>query len=84
MSNFVIYITGFMSACIAYALFMDGVDEEPEEVVEENGLTVHTHLGRLMEIYCQTCRKLKRHRELEEYLFECTKCKRRIDLRRAS
>lgn len=84
MSNFIIYMTGVMSAFIAYALFMHGTEEDLEEEIEESGLTVNTVSGRLMELSCQTCRKLKRHREIEDRLFECTKCKRRIDLRRSS
>lgn len=81
--DWVSLMTGVVGTALAFALFSQTVEEE-QETTEESGITVNTSNGRLVEISCQTCRKLKRHREIEDYLFECTKCKRRIDLRKAS
>jgi hypothetical protein len=35
-------------------------------------------------MFCQTCRKLKKHKEVKLNLYQCVKCKRNVDLRRAS
>lgn len=76
------FATGAIITAIAYTVFIYEKEEEIEH--DEEGITVHTTSGRLVEISCQTCRKLKRHREVERDLYECTKCKRQLDLRRAS
>jgi hypothetical protein len=75
------FTTGALTTLFAFAIFSQ---DKEEFKTEEEGLTVHTTSGRLVEMSCQTCRKLKRHREIETDLYECTKCKRRIDLRKVS
>lgn len=69
------FLTGALSTAFAFALFTSEHGEETE--TEE----MPGHTGRTVIISCQTCRKLKRHREIEQNLFQCTKCKRNVDLR---
>lgn len=80
--EYVDFLTGAISVGVAYALFKgsDDViiksdnDNEDFEVNEEGP-------GRLVTMSCQGCRKLKKHREIEPNLFQCTKCRRYVDLR---
>jgi uncharacterized paraquat-inducible protein A len=68
------FCLGVMSVLIAYAMFSDNQLEEAEEAeVRINGVS-----SKLIELSCQTCRKLKNHREVEPGVFECVKCHRRI------
>ncbi len=68
----------------AYFLFKSNKVENYDEIEENDDIEVNDHKVRRVELSCQTCRKLKWHKEIETYLFECMKCKRRIDLRKAS
>jgi hypothetical protein len=82
------FIMGGMSVMLAYALFSSGQGEEesglyPEGTSVEN-VSVNDFSGRHVILSCQTCRKQKRHKEIEPNLYQCTKCRRHIDLRRAS
>jgi acetyl-CoA carboxylase beta subunit len=83
--NWVSFITGGMTVLIAYALFTSHDDEkvdvnaEPDE--GETNLVVNDFSGRHVTLSCQTCRKLKKHKEVQPGLFQCTKCKRHVDLR---
>lgn len=77
------FTTGLMSAVFAYALFTqkeevieDLEGEHEEELVINDGST-----GRHVTMSCQTCRKLKKHKEVEPNLYQCCKCKRHVDLR---
>lgn len=74
-------LTGVLATSFAFCLFRNqqDVQEDEEDVNLTGGLESE---GRLVELSCQTCRKLKRHREVEPNLFECTKCRRHIDLRK--
>jgi acetyl-CoA carboxylase beta subunit len=80
------FITGAISVAFAFALFTsDGSDEDDAEA--EVSATAENDSDELSDtrtvmMSCQTCRKLKKHRELERDLFQCTKCKRHVDLRR--
>lgn len=76
-------IVGGMTVLMAYAFFAMDEDEAVEKIkMKDNGHTiVNMPSGRLVTLSCQTCRKLKKHREIETNLYECTKCKRKIDLR---
>ncbi|MEC1714783.1 hypothetical protein [Schinkia azotoformans] len=87
------FIIGALSAAMAYAFFKDNAeldadlevdDEEMENdyEFEHNGESESS--GRLVPMFCQTCRKLKKHREIERDLYQCTKCKRHVDLRKKS
>lgn len=71
-----------VSVLWVYAIF----SVEPETTIEEidtdlDEVSVHAYNGRKVVLSCQTCRKLKNHKEIEPYLFECMKCKRKVDMR---
>ncbi|WP_342043334.1 hypothetical protein [Bacillus sp. OTU2372] len=68
---------------ITYALFCSVLEDEKEEIVVEDGAGVQIKdlSGRYVTLSCQTCRKLKKHREVETNLYQCIKCKRHVDLR---
>jgi uncharacterized paraquat-inducible protein A len=67
------FALGVMSVLLAYAFFSTSEEEEEETELVVNGLST-----KLRELSCQTCRKLKNHREVEPGVFECVKCHRRI------
>lgn len=50
----------------------------------ESNFVVNGPAGRYVTLSCQTCRKLKRHKEIETDLYQCVTCKRQVDLRRVS
>jgi acetyl-CoA carboxylase beta subunit len=80
--SWISYITGGMTVILAYAFYAVGMDDEEEEMIEEeNNVVVNDFSGRYVTLSCQTCRKLKRHKEVESNLFQCTKCKRHVDIR---
>ncbi|MEC1723934.1 hypothetical protein P9E34_04130 [Schinkia azotoformans] len=88
------FISGLICAAFAYAFFKDNPlwDPEQEEDELEEGTEIldytiedhDTKKGRIVHLACQTCRKLKKHREIERDLYQCTKCKRHVNLRRKS
>jgi acetyl-CoA carboxylase beta subunit len=84
--SWVSFISGGFTVLFAYALFSSNRDDEVEEEHDESDtdLVVNGPAGRHVMLSCQTCRKLKRHKEIEKDLYQCTKCKRQVDLRRAS
>lgn len=80
--SWVSFISGGMAVLFAFALFNNEKEEiemEQERAVGD-GFAIST--GRYVTLSCQTCRKLKRHQEIETNLYECSKCKRPVDLRR--
>lgn len=80
--SWISYITGGLTVILAYAFYAVGMDDEDEELtVEEHNVMVNDFSGRYVTLSCQTCRKLKRHKEVEPSLFQCTKCKRHVDIR---
>ncbi|WP_045520304.1 hypothetical protein [Neobacillus niacini] len=80
--SWVSYITGGLTVILAYAFYAVGMEDEVEELaVEENNLMVTDFSRRYVTLSCQTCRKLKKHKEVELNLFQCTKCKRHVDIR---
>jgi hypothetical protein len=81
--NWVSFFSGTLTVLIAYALFSSLLEEEPEEILGdgEAALILNDFSGRFVTLSCQTCRKLKKHREVETNLYQCTKCKRHVDLR---
>ncbi|MGG3469095.1 hypothetical protein ABES02_16640 [Neobacillus pocheonensis] len=80
--NWVSFFSGVTTVLITYALFSRVLEEKPEEIeVDETGVVVSGFSGRHVTLSCQTCRKLKKHREVELNLYQCTKCKRHVDLR---
>lgn len=81
--SWISYITGGMTVILAYAFYAVGMEDEEEELgEEENNVVVNDFSGRYVTLSCQTCRKLKRHKEVEPNLFQCIKCKRHIDIRK--
>ncbi|PGY11065.1 hypothetical protein [Bacillus sp. AFS031507] len=81
--NWVSFFSGITTVFITYALFSRVLEDEQEEIQvdKESGVVVNDLYGRYVTLSCQTCRKLKKHREVETNLFQCTKCKRHVDLR---
>jgi hypothetical protein len=84
--NWVSFITGGMTVILTYALFTSGQDEELEEEIISSGsentdFVVNGPSGRQVILSCQSCRKLKRHKEIEPNVYQCTRCKRHVDLR---
>jgi acetyl-CoA carboxylase beta subunit len=83
--SWVSFIIGGMTVLIAYAMF-SFIDKEEMELErntsERNQLIVNHSTGRYVTFSCQTCRKLKRHKEIETNVYQCTKCKGYFDLRR--
>jgi hypothetical protein len=86
--NWISFITGGMTVIMAYALFSSNQEDgevEVEIIDADEGdtmeLIVSDSSGRLHAIYCESCRKKKKHREIRPRIFECTRCKRNTDLR---
>jgi uncharacterized paraquat-inducible protein A len=81
-------ITGGITSLFTYLLFTTNKVEE--EVSEEElddtdpDFVVNDFTNRHVKTYCQTCRKIKSHKEIQKDLYQCSRCKRQIDLRRAS
>jgi acetyl-CoA carboxylase beta subunit len=80
--SWVSFIAGGFAVLFAFALFNneEEIEMEQERVVGD-GLVVTSSTGRYVTLSCQSCRKLKRHQEIERNLYECSKCKRLVDLR---
>jgi hypothetical protein len=78
------FILGGMTVILAYVFYsigkegeeLEGEIFEPPTGLVVNGVSKHLH-----QLSCQTCRKIKNHREIEPRVFECTKCKRRTNLK---
>lgn len=80
--SWVSFITGGLTVILAYAFYSVGTGYDEDEIdVEESSVVVNDFNGRFVTLSCQTCRKLKRHKEIEPNLFQCMKCKRHIDIR---
>lgn len=81
--NWVSFFMGIITVLLTYAFLSTVMEEETEEILidKESGVVVNDLSGRYVTLSCQTCRKLKKHRELESNLYQCTKCKRHVDLR---
>ena len=81
--NWVSFSMGIITVISMYALFSSVMQEETDEfaIDDEAGVMVNDLSGRYVTLSCQTCRKLKKHREVETNLYQCTKCKRHVDLR---
>lgn len=78
------FITGGITILFTYLLFT--TDKENDEVPEaeeeqESEIVVNDFSGKHVTLSCQTCRKLKKHKEVKPNLYQCVKCKRHVDLR---
>jgi uncharacterized paraquat-inducible protein A len=80
------FITGGITILFAYLLLTTNKEDGgPEEVMtEEDEIEINDFSTRHVKTYCQTCRKIKSHKEIQKDLYQCSRCKRQIDLRRAS
>lgn len=80
--EWVSFMTGVMGTAFAFALFSSNNEDEtdPEFENEEENET-NDFIGRSTQMYCQSCRKVKNHKEIEKDLWQCTRCKRHVDLR---
>lgn len=75
-------IIGGLTVLVVHAMLSESLQQdEPKTESEERSFPINDGSGRYVTLSCQTCRKLKRHRELETNLFECVKCKRLTDIR---
>ena len=87
MLDYVDFLSGVMTAVIAYAMFTSDIQPKEDDLIEndDEGILNYKNddeFGRTVILSCQTCRKQKTHREIEHNLYQCTKCKRHVDLRR--
>jgi uncharacterized paraquat-inducible protein A len=80
------FITGGITILFAYLLFTTNKEDDGTEEVmtEEDEIEINDFSTRHVKTYCQTCRKIKSHKEIQKDLYQCSRCKRQIDLRRAS
>ncbi|CEG28059.1 hypothetical protein [Bacillus sp. B-jedd] len=78
--SWISFMSGVLVTIFAYNLFTYNIEEDGEEVFE-NEIEINGFSGRLVTLSCQTCRKLKKHRELQPSLYQCTRCNRYVDLR---
>lgn len=84
--DWISFFTGATCVALSFALFTSHEDddfeyEEIEGEENESDLVVNGHSKRHVVMSCQTCRKLKRHTEIQPNLYQCVKCKRHVDLR---
>jgi cytochrome c2 len=81
--DLVSFTTGLLSAVFVYAVFSqrEAIEEIGEELDQEDLVINDESTGRHVTMSCQTCRKLKKHKEVIPNLYQCCKCKRHVDLR---
>jgi hypothetical protein len=81
MSPFVAFITGILTVFIFIAFFkQENEDGEILISMDEDTGTSFTTKTKFWQLSCQSCRKIKNHRELSDRVFECVGCKRRTYL----
>jgi acetyl-CoA carboxylase beta subunit len=73
-------IAGGVGTLFAYFLFASNRNEDDIEEDDEE-IEINDFATRYVTMSCQTCRKLKRHKEVKPNLYQCVKCKRHVDLR---
>jgi hypothetical protein len=76
------FIAGVLSSALTYAMFTSNKMLEPAEVMDDDYGHDDDTTGRRITMMCTSCRKQKQHIEIEKDLYQCTKCKRQVDLRR--
>lgn len=81
--DWISFLSGILTAALIYVMFSDKGKGELEVIADiENDIEYEDTTGRNVTMMCVTCRKQKRHKEIEPDLYECTRCKRQVDLRR--
>jgi acetyl-CoA carboxylase beta subunit len=70
-----------MSMAFTYVLIKSPLEEDAEGFNKEFENEPEEENLRSVTLSCQTCRKLKKHREIQKNLFQCVKCKRHVDIR---
>ena len=78
------FFVGSITTMMIYAFYTMGKESEEDELeveAAEGEVEVPDFQARHVTMSCQTCRKLKRHKEIEPNLYQCVKCKRHVDLR---
>lgn len=81
------FTLGAIGGGMFIAVFRDGEESELGEMEDselDGGVPIsegESVRSRLVVLSCQTCRKLKKHREVEPGLFQCVRCKRHTDTR---
>jgi acetyl-CoA carboxylase beta subunit len=79
------FIIGGISVLFTYLLFTsDREDEEDINNEENEEVEINDFSGKNVTLSCQTCRKLKKHKEVKPNLYQCVRCKRHVDLRNVS
>ncbi|WP_456273652.1 hypothetical protein [Bacillus sp. AK031] len=82
--DWVSFGTGVMSTIFLFAIWPDKDESEEDDVVmQDDEMKINDFTVRHVTLSCQTCRKLKRHKEIQPNLFQCVKCKRHVDIRTA-
>jgi acetyl-CoA carboxylase beta subunit len=85
VNEVITFIAGIICSTMLFALIKDNAEEweEMEEGRQHSidDLEINDQSVRHVTLSCQTCRKLKRHKEIEHNLFQCVKCKRHVDIR---
>lgn len=77
------FLSGFLTAALTYVVFSDKGKEKLEVAADiEDHIEYDDTTGRIVTMMCVSCRKQRRHKEVEPDLYECTRCKRQTDLRR--
>lgn len=78
------FFSGALFVTATFAMFKGDKEEADDNIIEETGpddVPINDFSARHVTMSCQTCRKLKRHKEIETNLYQCVKCKRHVDLR---
>ncbi|ECD6517445.1 hypothetical protein E2329_23585, partial [Salmonella enterica subsp. enterica] len=72
------FFVGSITTMMIYAFYTMGKESEEDELeveAAEGEVEVHGFQARHVTMSCQTCRKLKHHKEIEPNLYQCVKCK---------
>jgi hypothetical protein len=81
--NWTDFLLGAVTVVIGYVFLSIGLEHEDtldEPDISENNIVVTNLSNKFFQLSCQTCRKIKNHREIAPRVFECSKCKRRTNL----
>jgi acetyl-CoA carboxylase beta subunit len=78
--DMVSYLTGCLAGLVVIAIVKMSkniIKKYKSRYVNE----IYEFHKRYINMFCPKCRKLKKHKEVKPYLFQCVKCKRHTDLR---